>query len=452
VLGDRGWIERAIMEEGNGFVYQMQVSITDDGMWYENSWGYHFYTLSGLIEILESARRLGMGLWSHPRLKRMFTLPMQYMMPDGSLPRFGDDVHSTMNGKDAWYEPAYQAYGDETMRAMLSDRPTWLSIMYGRDNAPKADPSSPGSAIFMTAGHAILRTGGEAGLAAALTFGPYGGFHGHLDKLSVVFFGYDRELGVDPGRARSQAYRLPIHAQWYKATIGHNAVLVDRRSQEPASGRLLLFEAGESFAVAMAECGEAYPGVVQKRLLAMTPEYLLVVDQLTSDHEHRYTWTYHNEGKRASCDQIRTPVDLTGMPDGQQYLQNTLRDSVTSPARVVFQDDSLGTRLLLAWPGRGNLVTGDGPKASVLDRVPVVMLETQGKEMWLAALVEPVPAGRKRFARDFRVHPIDRGRLDIQVRHASGEDHVAVTPGGISMKRNGATMFDEAIRQYLSPK
>ena len=40
-------------------------------------------------------------------------------------------------------------------------------------------------------------------------------------------FCHGRELGVDPGRARSQAYRLPIHTGWYKATVGHNAVLVD---------------------------------------------------------------------------------------------------------------------------------------------------------------------------------------------------------------------------------
>jgi len=91
--------------------------------------------------------------------------------------------------------------------------------------------------VFEDAGHAILRTRGPAQLTAALTFGPYGGFHGHYDKLSFVFFGFGRELAVDPGRARSQAYRLPIHRNWYKATIAHNAVLVDGKSQKHCPGR-----------------------------------------------------------------------------------------------------------------------------------------------------------------------------------------------------------------------
>ena len=75
-----------------------------------------------------------------------------------------------------------------------------------------------------------------------LTFAPFGGFHGHFDKLSFVWYARGRERGVDPGRAASQAYRLPIHTQWYRATLAHNTVVVDGKSQEGAAGRLLAFE------------------------------------------------------------------------------------------------------------------------------------------------------------------------------------------------------------------
>ena len=70
------------------------------------------------------------------------------------------------------------------------------------------------------AGHALLF---EGDCSLALTFGPFGGFHGHFDKLSFVWFGKGRELGVDPGRARSQAYRLRIHREWYRATLSHKS-------------------------------------------------------------------------------------------------------------------------------------------------------------------------------------------------------------------------------------
>ncbi|MFW6167156.1 MAG: DNA repair protein RadA [Ralstonia sp.] len=53
------WIRKAITDDKNGFYYQMDVSVSKEGMWYENSWGYHFYTLKALVNMAETARRLG---------------------------------------------------------------------------------------------------------------------------------------------------------------------------------------------------------------------------------------------------------------------------------------------------------------------------------------------------------------------------------------------------------
>ena len=39
----------------NGFVYQMQTSVSAEGMWYENSWGYHFYTLQAIVATAEGS-------------------------------------------------------------------------------------------------------------------------------------------------------------------------------------------------------------------------------------------------------------------------------------------------------------------------------------------------------------------------------------------------------------
>ena len=66
VLGDKAWVERAIADPGNGFVDQMTLSVSDDGMWYENSWGYHFYTLSAMIHLAEYSRRLNIDSLEPP--------------------------------------------------------------------------------------------------------------------------------------------------------------------------------------------------------------------------------------------------------------------------------------------------------------------------------------------------------------------------------------------------
>ena len=49
LVGNVEWARKAIAQPGNGFVHQMEVSVSKDGLWYENSWGYHFYTLRAMV-------------------------------------------------------------------------------------------------------------------------------------------------------------------------------------------------------------------------------------------------------------------------------------------------------------------------------------------------------------------------------------------------------------------
>ena len=119
-----------------GSCFQMRASVSEDGMWYENSWGYHFYTLGAMVKIVEGARRLGIDLWRDPVLKRMFIVPVEYAMPDGSLPRFGDDVQTTVSQASRMLEFAYHAYRDPAMLPFLPRQPSWESVMLGRAVTP----------------------------------------------------------------------------------------------------------------------------------------------------------------------------------------------------------------------------------------------------------------------------------------------------------------------------
>ncbi|MBI2949762.1 MAG: alginate lyase family protein [Verrucomicrobia bacterium] len=206
VLDRADLVRQAIDDPQNGFHFQMKASVLPGGMWYENSWGYHFYTLGAVEQIVETARRLGLDLYAAPQLKEMYAVALAYRMADGTLPRFGDATTTRVPGSR--YESAYHRWREPAFLALLPALPTWDSVLYGRTE--KATPSILNlvSALHSGAGHAILRAGAAT---AAFTFGPFGGFHGHFDKLSFVYFNQGKELGYDPGRARSQAYRLPVH-------------------------------------------------------------------------------------------------------------------------------------------------------------------------------------------------------------------------------------------------
>lgn len=435
VLGDIEWVRKAIAAPRNGFEYQMQVSVSPDGMWYENSWGYHFYTLGALVRIVEVARRLEIDLWSHPALKKMFTTPVQYAMPDGSLPRFGDDVRTRVQTAGEYLEYAWHAYRDPALLPYLPNPPTWNSVLLGRESERRPERPALGSQLFPDAGHAILRSGDPAGMAAVLTFGPYGGFHGHFDKLSFVWFGYGRELGVDPGRAASQAYRLPVHTRWYKATLGHNTVLVDRQSQRPAAGELESFGTGQgdgsqlAIPHVVARCRDAYPGVQQRRLLCLLPAYLLVADVLTSDESHQYDWVFHHRGQDVHCLAADQDADFNQAFPGAEYLARTKTGVAEGPVAVQFVAPPITTHLHLAGDGATSVIVGDGVGQSVLDRVPLVMLGRRATSVCFAAVLEPVPEGRTpTVTAVFQDTSDDQTR--ITVRRGDCEDRVTLAADG----------------------
>jgi hypothetical protein len=435
LVRDPSWVEKAIDDPQNGFRYQMGISVSKEGMWYENSWGYHFYTLHALINTAETARRLGIDLWSDERLKSMFTLPIHYTMADGMLPRFGDDTGSSVKGVGRSFEPAYRAYNDPAILSLLSAKPTFESILLGRPTDVTADPPLLKSMVFDDAGHAILRGGGEAGMTAAMTFGPYGGFHGHFDKLSFVLYGFGTELGVDPGRARSQAYRLPIHSNWYKATISHNTVLVDGQSQKPAAGKLLSSQQGEGFTAVATRCDDAYPGVQHTRRLVMTDAYLVVLDHLQSDAEHRFEWLYHNRSQRAMCDAASSDANLANYPGGM-YIRNAKQGTTADSVRVRFEDTKVANYLTMA-PERNTSVTvGDGVGGSITDRVPLAMVGRTGRNATFAAVLEPVPAGGQ--AQVTRVQLTQAGgEMTIVVERSGSADTITIpAEGDISITRS----------------
>lgn len=442
VLGDADRIRNAIADPRNGFVFQMGASVTSDGMWFENSWGYHFYTLDALVLMAEGSRRIGVDLWSHPSLRKMFTLSARYAMADGSLPRFGDDVRTSARSSGGLMECAWHAYKDPAIGGLLSDRVSWESVLLGRGAGEMPRKQVKGSKVFTGAGHAILRTEGPAGLSAALTFGPYGGFHGHFDNLSFVFFGYGKELGVDPGRAASQAYRLPIHTRWYKATIGHNAVLVDGVSQTPATGRLELFAATPTHAAVVASCDTAYPGVRHRRLLCMTPGYLLVVDELSSDAERRFDWVYHNRGASVRCAAANQSGKLGETYAGQEYVENVKVGSSDQALLVEFPQRELTTRVTVAAERGTEVRVGDGVGASVMDRVPLAMITRCGRTARFAAVIEPVTEGGRAAVTSVAVEVVAGGaRITVHAGDAV-EQVLLAADGSLKMSRGEKILLD----------
>jgi hypothetical protein len=290
------------------------------------------------------------------------------------------------------------------------------------------------SKLIPGSGHAVLATDGPGKLTAAITFGPYGGFHGHYDKLSFVYFGYGKELAVDPGRAASQAYRLPIHQEWYKASTGHNAVLVDGKPQKEATGQLLAFAATGSYAAVSADAGPAYDNVAQHRFLLLSPSYLLVVDELiaTDNKEHTFDWLYHNKGNNVTCSLPDAKTTLGDVPPGYAYLNGVkaFKTAKEDPFKLIFTDTLVSTNLTALGQEGDVVFTATGPLGSVVDRVPVVIIRRKGKTVYFIAAIEPVSGQMQPDLRGISIIP--GSMLSIRVVRAEGEDLISFSGESLS--------------------
>ena len=405
VLGDRNMIRQALLDDKNGFTAQMKISVMPEGMWYENSWGYHYYTLSAMTLIAEGTRRLGMDLYNFPPLQKMYFIAFDYLMADGSLPRFGDAVQDSPT-RQGVNERAYAIYRDDRLLSTLSSETSWDAIAAGRDMNKKAIMKPSGSKIIPGSGHGILATNGPGKLTAAVTFGPFGGFHGHYDKNSFVLFGYGEELGVDPGRAASQAYRLPIHREWYKSSTGHNVILADGKSQKEAEGKCLAFCSTSSYAAITTDAGPAFDNIAHERFLLLSPDYLLIIDELksTDGSEHTFDWLYHNKGESAVCNLPMRDIKPGNIPEGYSYLRDisAYKAITDQPVVVNFTGEKSRLSFTMAEHPGDEIFTATGPHKSVEDRVPMVIVRRKGNAVRFAALLVPEGNGGKSIVKNLR--------------------------------------------------
>ncbi len=417
LIGEARWMRRSIFHKTNGFLFQMKRCVSAEGMWFENSWGYHLYTLRALTAHAEYARRVSIDLWHQGPLQLMVELPIAYTMPDGSLPRFGDDVNSRVSYRTGFIQAARPIFESPLLDRMSQGPASWQSILHGNKIGSILPMDQGGSRLFPGAGHAILRSPGKKGLCSVTTFGSFGGFHGHFDKLSFVLFAYGNEFGVDPGRARSQAYRLPVHKLWYRGTIAHNAVVVDGKSQRGTSGKLLLFQKTPGYQAVAVSVDQAYRKMHHARCLIQTDEFLLILDTLRSSAgERRFDWVYHNRSASVQCRQAPHKTKATLDRDGGRFVELISTGQTSEAILAHFEGPQRG--LFLHVPStrtRTRIFTGTGVGRSVLDRIPLVILSRTGRKASFASLLEPVEAKAPSQVLEFAAHE-DKGVWRVVVR------------------------------------
>jgi hypothetical protein len=315
-----------VLNGKSGFYFQMGASVYGDGVWWEGSWGYHFFALSAHCYLAEMAARAGTNLYSNASLHGMFLAPVQFAMPNLTLPEFNDNSNVSLPNETQQYEVAYQRYADPLFAAVLNGQTRGTDSLYwGAEALPSVPFPTLASMIFPDSGNAVLRAAGTDHYLA-MKFGPYGSAHGHYDKLNFVTYDLGGVMAVDPG---SQAYSTPVHLTWDKETVAHNTMVVDETTQLAATGNLHAFATVADVSAVRADAGPAYQKAYLERTILLTPEYEIdsSIARATDNAVHKFDWVYHNYGAATASLPL---APYTGFPSGNGYQHLTNNQSATT--------------------------------------------------------------------------------------------------------------------------
>ena len=405
----------------SGFVDQLSKGVMGDGWWLEgasnygylvaryfgyaaeacHNWGidlYHLRVPTRFGHLSHDDWRNGwMGMnfdsWGPPGspyrgLKDLYDGPISMMDQHGSVVA-NSDSHKLTPGD--LYELAYYRYRDPAYPWILAqtDRTEWQSLLWGVTDLPEvADPRAR-SAHVDNVGITALRSqtpGRDPSerIQAYVKWGIHGGWHGHFDRTALLALSrYGTEL-FSP-MASWFAYESPLYKAWVQPSISHNMVVVDGLQQEPVPSEQLLFHAGQALQVCVVETrarwaqkmpwdirlpgdldplnsekmidyGDSAP-VTQRRLTAVTDDYVLIADHLHAPVAHTYDWLMHPLGfLGAQGTAMRTVGHSEHLLDdpasSYHYVTDCQWFEAEAPLVHAFRDGSTGLNVHSVWPYR----------------------------------------------------------------------------------------------------
>ncbi|HJA93893.1 MAG TPA: heparinase II/III family protein [Candidatus Eisenbergiella merdipullorum] len=401
-------IQFAIYEK-YGLLYQLEHGMLPEHMWFEGSFGYHFYALQSFFAFEKFAIHTEHSHIHHPNYLAMMEILPDYLQPDGQMPMLNDTTYSHTETELYQYEFAY--------RHIKSDRLLWIlnrlyegkersnpeAFFYGEETLPSVPDSR---AVWQnsnyhtpvgTYGHTILR--GSEGRYLLFKHDTYGGEHDHYDRLGISYMAFGKPVSVDLG---TTGYGAVLHYDYYKNTGTHNTVVIGEENQSPAACRLLQYEEDEGTVYVTAECDwtapyempdsftivqwkkENYKNVKMIRKIAWTDSYFAEAFYVTgADEALPVDWVMHlkgkvEEGRGAVCKDAFSDKKPFSLFHNAAHLEGkrirTSLEGVTTDLYCAPSDGEI-------WLAEGS----DNPSTGKLDQV---IVRRRGREVCFLSVVE----------------------------------------------------------------
>jgi hypothetical protein len=262
----------------------------------------------------------GLNLFHHPYLRATARFAVYMSTPDGCFD-FDDCCNFHLN--DWLIALLAREYRNPILQGMTRRFPEapappikvdvpargMREVLARDDTLPAAGRERmPCSRHFPDADLVVMRSGWDEGATfVAVQGGSNGASHGHLDAGSFIVGCAGRRVIPDGGAwPYTKAFFDYDRARWdfdAAATIGHNALLVDGRGQQPGPGGrapITDVELGGEVEWVVCDVTAAYGGTLERfvrYLLFCKPRSLVVVDDVASHERRRLRWLLHHVGR-----------------------------------------------------------------------------------------------------------------------------------------------------------
>ena len=412
ILYDREDLIRFAVYEPYGLIYQLEHGVQDHGMWYEGSFGYHFYALRNFVSFEKFALHTRHSLIRHPHYRKMLAITQDYLQEDGEIPMLGDTTYGHLGGHADLYEFFYRELRDPRMLAMLNrlyekrPRDTFGAILYGADELPACEalePAQPFHPPVGLPGNTILRGPRERYLL--LKQDRFGGEHDHYDRLGISYRAFGKPVAPDIGTA---LYGAALHYDYFKNTGAHNTVSIGEENQSPADARLTFFERKDGVTYVEAVCDwtlpfqkpdaftitqwdeEAYRTVRMTRRVLWTDEFFaesFLVDGVTEDRS--IDWVMHFSGSWVDTDGAGSFSEIGRLSEKKplKHLRGVRETDGNACLTHTFEFEGVRTNVYSA-PFEGQTYLGIGPDNPSYREIAYLIERQRGKTAAFSHVIE----------------------------------------------------------------
>ena len=120
------------------------------------------------------------------------------------------------------------------------------------------------------------------------------------------------------------SYADPRDKGWFKATISHNTVMLDGKSQAPATGSCLAFAVGHNATILSCDAGKVYEDATLQRHVALIDDIVLDMFTVRSNRPRDIAWLFHSRDDHAALtDQACDAPQLEGAEWGEDWHEAT---------------------------------------------------------------------------------------------------------------------------------